>query len=87
MIENVKLNTLYVNNKSNQQTYLFFQENGKLYGARKDEHSDWDWKFATWSSYSGNNSEHIEEIKDLEELQRQTIITLWDYPAKFLQGE
>ena len=81
--KDIRLNTLYVNNKSKQETYFFYEKNNKLYGARRDSSTNWKWKFGTWISYLKTN-EHIEKIRDLENLQRQVIVTFWDYPVEFL---
>lgn len=72
--ENVKLETLYKNRKSNQMTYFFVKVNNKLFGVRKVENADWN--FGTWSIYSNpaNTDDEVRlPIEEKTKLQREAL--------------
>ncbi len=65
--DNLKLETLYINRRSGQQTYFFIKENNKLFGIRKDRRTNWKWNFGIWSDYSNpNNTDDIGELEHSE---------------------
>ena len=78
--KNLKLNTLYINKHSKQTTYFFIRFRNAVYGARKEDSTDWKWHFGTWTSYSLNGSEYEGKLskKELIDLKRKAIIDLTD---------
>lgn len=85
--ENVKLQTLYKNTYSGQETYFLARVNNVLFGVRRDQSTNWKWNFGTWRSYSNPNvTENEIELNEewFKKMQKITIAGIFNTDAKFL---